>query len=156
MGEAKQRARAKEQNRRREETAMVFLQGGTFAMGSDKHYPEEAPAHKVTVGSFFIDATPVTNREFGDFVEATSYVTFAEIAPDPTDYPGANAEMLKPGSLVFSPPQGPVDLRDWSQWWSFTFGANWRRPYGPGSSLRGLDDHPVVHIAFKDAEAYAK
>jgi sulfatase modifying factor 1 len=135
---------------------MVWIDGGTFAMGSNRHYPEEAPAHRVTVSGFFIDPTPVTNRQFRAFVEATGYITFAEIAPDPKDYPGALPHMLKPGSLVFSPPAGPVDLRNWSQWWTFKFGANWRRPYGPGSSIKGLDDYPVVHVAFKDAEAYAQ
>jgi formylglycine-generating enzyme required for sulfatase activity len=135
---------------------MIFVEGGTFRMGSDKHYPEEAPAHNVTVGDFSIDPTPVTNAQFHKFVEATGHVTFAEISPDPKDYPGALPHMLKAGSLVFTPPQGAVDLRDWSQWWNFTFGANWRRPYGPGSSINGLDDHPVVHVAFTDAEAFAK
>jgi formylglycine-generating enzyme len=124
-------------------------------MGSDQHYPEEAPVHRVTVDGFWLDRTPVTNRQFGQFVEATGYVTFAEIAPKAEDYPGALPHMLKAGSLVFQPPQRPVDLRDWSQWWAFKFGANWRKPYGSGSSIRGLDDHPVVHVAFKDAEAYA-
>jgi formylglycine-generating enzyme len=135
---------------------MIFVPGGTFRMGSDKHYPEEAPVHRVTVDSFFMDRTPVTNREFRKFVNATGYVTFAEIKPDPKDYPGALLHMLKAGSLVFTPPKHAVDLRDWSQWWKFKFGANWRRPYGPRSSISGLDDHPVVHIAYRDAEAYAK
>jgi formylglycine-generating enzyme len=134
---------------------MVLLPGGTFRMGSDRHYPEEAPIHRVTVDSFWIDHTPVTNRQFRQFVEATGYVTFAEIAPDPKDYPGALPHMLQAGSLVFSPPNHPVDLRDFANWWSFKFGANWRRPYGKGSSIRGFDDHPVVHIAYRDAEAYA-
>jgi len=134
---------------------MVELPGGTFRMGSDRHYPEEAPVHRVTVGPFRIDRTPVTNREFGQFVEATGYVTVAEIAPDPKDYPGALPNMLKPGSLVFTPPGRPVDLRDWSQWWKLTPGACWKHPEGPGSGIDGKDDHPVVHIAYKDAEAYA-
>ena len=103
-----------------------------------------------------MDRTPVTNREFRRFVEATSYVTYAEIAPDPKDYPGALQHMLQAGSLVFTPPDHPVDLRNWAAWWNFKFRANWRRPYGPGSSIRGLDDHPVVHIALRDAEAYAR
>jgi sulfatase modifying factor 1 len=99
----------------------------------------------------------VTNREFREFVRATGHVTFAEIAPDPKDYPGALPNMLKAGSLVFSPPKHPInDMRDWSQWWAFKFGANWRRPYGPRSSLAGLNDHPVVHVAYRDALAYAK
>jgi formylglycine-generating enzyme len=140
---------------------MIFIPGGTFRMGSDRHYPEEAPVHRVTVGGFWIDRTPVTNRDFRKFVNATGHVTYAEIAPDPKDYPGALPRMLKAGSLMFSPPKHGVnkhvvDLRDWSQWWTFKFGANWRRPYGPRSSISGLDDHPVVHVAYRDAEAYAK
>ena len=135
---------------------MVLIPGGTFRMGSDRHYPEEAPAHLVSVDAFWIDRTPVTNREFRKFVRATGYVTFAEIRPDAKDYPGALPDMLRAGSLVFTPPRHAVDLRDWSQWWKFKFGANWRRPYGPRSSIAGLDDHPVVHIAYRDAEAYAK
>src|SRR5689334_23862352 len=107
---------------------MVLIPGGTFRMGSDRHYPEEAPTHRVTVDGFWIDRTPVTNREFRKFVNATGYVTFAEIKPDAKDYPGALRHMLKAGSLVFTPPGHAVDLRDWSQWWSFKFGANWRRP----------------------------
>jgi formylglycine-generating enzyme len=134
---------------------MVRLSGGTFQMGSDGHYPEEAPVHRVAVSPFWIDRTPVTNRQFRQFVGATGYVTVAEIAPDPKDYPGALPNMLKPGSLVFTPPRHPVDLRDWSQWWRFEFGANWRRPNGRGRSNQGLDDHPVVHVAYRDAEAYA-
>jgi formylglycine-generating enzyme required for sulfatase activity len=134
---------------------MMFTPGGTFRMGSDRHYPEEAPVHRITVDGFWIDRFPVTNREFRQFIEASGYVTFAEIAPDPKNYPGALPHMLKAGSLTFAPPKHRVDLRDWSQWWKFKFGANWRRPYGPGSSIRGLDDHPVVHIAYRDAEAYA-
>ena len=125
-------------------------------MGSDRHYPEEAPVHCVTVSPFWIDRTPVTNRQFREFVKATGHVTFAEIAPDPKDYPGALPHMLRAGSLVFNPAKHPVDLGDWSQWWVFKFGANWRRPYGPRSSLSGLNDHPVVHVAYSDALAYAK
>jgi formylglycine-generating enzyme len=135
---------------------MAFIPGGTFRMGSDNHYPEEAPAHRVTVGDFWIDRTPVTNREFRKFVNATGHVTLAEVTPEPKDYPGALPHMLKPASLVFTPPRHPVDMRDWTQWWTFKFGANWRRPYGPRSSIKGRDDHPVVHVAYRDAEAYAK
>jgi sulfatase modifying factor 1 len=135
---------------------MVWIAGGTFRMGSDRHYPEEAPSHRVSVGGFRIDRTPVTNGQFRDFVKATGYVTFAEIAPDSKDYPGALPNMLKAGSLVFTPPKHVADLRDWSQWWSFKFGANWRHPYGARSSIGGLDDHPVVHVAYRDAEAYAR
>src|SRR3954468_726874 len=107
---------------------MIRIPGGTFRMGSDQHYPEEAPVHRVTVDSFWIDRTPVTNREFRRFVNATGYVTVAEIKPDAKDYPGALPHMLKAGSMVFTPPKHVVDLGDWSQWWNFKFGANWRRP----------------------------
>jgi formylglycine-generating enzyme required for sulfatase activity len=134
---------------------MIFIPGGTFRMGSDRHYREEAPVHRVAVDGFRIDRTPVTNRQFRAFAAATGYVTFAEIPPDPKDYPGALPQMLKAASLVFAPPDHPVDLRDWGEWWTFKRGADWRHPEGPGSSLRGLDDHPVVHVAYRDAEAYA-
>ncbi|MGH7049928.1 MAG: formylglycine-generating enzyme family protein [Acetobacteraceae bacterium] len=134
---------------------MVRLAGATFRMGSDRHYPEEAPVHRVTVSAFWIDRTPVTNREFRRFVEATGYVTVAEVAPDAKDYPGALPRMLRPGSLVFVPPGRVVDLNDWSQWWRFEFGANWRRPNGRGRSNFGLEDHPVVQVAYRDVEAYA-
>ena len=141
----------------RESTAEIrFIPGGMFRMGSDRHYPEEAPARQVTVADFWIDRTPVSNRQFRKFVNETGHVTLAELPPDAMDYPGALPEMLKAGSLIFASPRGPVDLRDWSQWWQFKFGANWRRPYGPRSSISGLDDHPVVHIAYRDAEAYAQ
>jgi sulfatase modifying factor 1 len=135
---------------------MVWIPGGTFWMGSNRHYPEEAPAHRVSVDGFFIDCSPVTNLEFRRFIAATGYKTFAEIPPDPNDYPGALPHMLKPGSLVFTPPRRPVDLDDWRQWWAFKFGANWRRPYGPRSSLSGRINHPVVHVAFCDTLAYAE
>jgi formylglycine-generating enzyme len=135
---------------------MIFVQGGTFRMGSDRHYPEEAPVHHVSVEGFWIDRTPVTNRDFRKFVNATGYVTLAEIPPDPNNYPGALPQMLKAASLVFEPPKGTVDLRDWMSWWTLKRGANWRRPYGPRSSISGLDNHPVVHVAYRDAEAYAK
>jgi formylglycine-generating enzyme len=134
---------------------LAWIPGGTFRMGSDHHYLEEAPTHLVSVDGFWIDRTPVTNRDFRKFVNATGHVTVAEIAPNAKDYPGALPHMLKAGSLVFTPPKSAVDLRDWSQWWRFKFGANWRRPYGPRSSISGLDDHPVVHISFRDAEAFA-
>jgi len=133
----------------------VHVAGGAFLMGSDHHYPEEGPAHRVSVDGFRIDRTPVTNRQFATFVEATGHVTLAEIAPDAADYPGALPEMLQPGSLVFTPPDHPVPLNDWSHWWQFVFGADWRHPYGPGSSLAGLEDHPVVQVTLADAEAYA-
>jgi sulfatase modifying factor 1 len=135
---------------------MVWVPGGTFRMGSDRHYPEEAPVHDVTVDEFWIDAVPVTNSDFLRFVRATGYVTFAEIKPKEADYPGALPHMLRAGSLVFTPPSQAVDLGRWDQWWQFKFGANWRRPYGPRSSIAGLSEHPVVHVAYRDALAYAQ
>ena len=135
---------------------MIRIAGGTFRMGSNRHYPEEAPVHRVTVDGFWIDRTPVTNKDFRKFVNSTGHVTLAEIKPDPKDYPGALPHMLRAASLVFTPPSHPVDTRDWSQWWQFKPGANWRRPYGPRSSISGLDDHPVVHVAYGDAEAYCR
>jgi len=135
---------------------MLLIRGGTFRMGSDKHYPEEAPSHRVTVDEFCIDRTPVTNRQFKDFVRATGHVTFAEIPPRAEDYPGALPHMLYAGSLVFSPPSHAVDLRNWRQWWQFLKGADWRHPYGPRSNINGLDNHPVVHVAYSDALAYAR
>ena len=135
---------------------MVFIPGGTFRMGSDRHYAEEAPVHRVTLDGFWIDLTPVTNRQFKDFVRATGHVTNAEIAPEAKDYPGALPHMLFAGSLVFTPTPGPVDLRDWSQWWRFTKGADWRHPEGPKSNINTRDNHPVVHVAYADALAYAK
>ncbi len=134
---------------------MIWIPGGTFRMGSDKHYPEERPVHRVTVDGFWMDREPVTNAQFARFVEATGHVTFAEIPPRAEDYPGALPEMLYAGSLVFVKPSGPVDLRDFSNWWQFMRGADWRHPYGPGSGIDGLDRHPVVHVAFSDADAYA-
>jgi formylglycine-generating enzyme len=134
---------------------MQWIPGGDFQMGSDKHYPEEAPAHRVHVDGFWMDRAPVTVRQFRTFVESTGYVTYAEIAPLAADYPGALPEMLHPGSLVFHKPSGPVDHQLCS-WWSFVHGAYWRKPLGPRSSLEGLEDHPVVHVAWRDVLAYAK
>jgi formylglycine-generating enzyme required for sulfatase activity len=135
---------------------MVYVPGGTFRMGSDRHYPEEAPAHRVSVAGFWMDQHPVTNRKFREFVRATGHVTFAEIAPDPKDYPGALPHLLFTGSLVFRKPDHQVDLRNWAEWWTLLKGADWRHPYGPRSSITGLDDVPVVHVAFADAFAYAR
>ena len=135
---------------------MVRIPCGTFLMGSDSHYPEEAPVHRVSVDSFLIDRTPVTNRQFKQFVRATGYITSAEIPPDPTYYPGALPHMLFAGSLVFTPPKHPVDLRDWSQWWDFIRDADWRHPYGRKSNINALDHYPVVHVSHDDAAAYAK
>jgi formylglycine-generating enzyme len=133
---------------------MVWMPGGTFLMGSDRHYPEEAPAHRVAVDGFWMDRYPVTNEQFRRFVTATGYVTFAEIPPDPAQYPGARPEMLYTASLVFVKPPGPVDLRDFTNWWTFMRGADWRHPGGPASSLGGRKRYPVVHVAYRDVEAY--
>jgi sulfatase modifying factor 1 len=135
---------------------MVRIPGGTFSMGSNDHYPEEAPVHRATVDGFWIDRTPVTNRQFKAFVRATGHKTFAEIPPDPKDYPGALPHMIYAGSLVFTPPPGVTNLRDWSQWWQFMKGANWRHPYGPKSNINVHDNHPVVHVSYSDALAYGK
>jgi formylglycine-generating enzyme required for sulfatase activity len=128
---------------------------GSFVMGSDDHYPEERPARVVAVERFGIEAHPVTNAEFRRFVAATGHVSVAERPPDPEDFPDATAEELRPGSLVFVPPPGPVPLDDWRRWWRFVPGADWRHPGGPGTTLHGLDRHPVVHVGWEDALAYA-
>lgn len=134
---------------------MVWIPGGTFRMGSDHHYPEERPAHRVRVDGFWMDRHPVTNAEFARFVQATGYVTVAERVPDPADYPGIDPALLVPGSLVFRRPPGRVDLRDPGGWWAYVPGACWKRPEGPGSTLGGRYRHPAVHLAFEDAAAYA-
>jgi formylglycine-generating enzyme len=135
---------------------MIWIPGGSFLMGSNSHYPEEAPAHLASVEGFWIDKYAVTNEQFAKFVEATGYLTSAERAPDPKDYPGAKPEMLQPASVVFRKAPGRVDLRNHYNWWTYVPGANWRHPEGPQSSIEGRDQHPVVHVAFEDAEAYAK
>jgi formylglycine-generating enzyme required for sulfatase activity len=135
---------------------MVWIPGGTFRMGSDKHYPEERPVHRVTVDGFWMDRYPVTNARFARFVDATGYRTFAEIPPRVEDYPDARPDMLYAGSLVFVQPPGPVDPSDFTQWWQYVRGADWRHPAGLESSNDGLAEHPVVHVAFADAEACAK
>jgi formylglycine-generating enzyme len=135
---------------------MVRIEGGTFLMGSDLHYPEESPAHRVTVDGFWINRYPITNAEFAAFVEDTDHVTSAERAPNPEDYPGAKAELLTPASVVFQKPAGPVDLCNHYNWWNYVPGADWRHPLGPHSGLNGKARHPVVHIAYEDAEAFAR
>jgi formylglycine-generating enzyme required for sulfatase activity len=135
---------------------MAWIPGGTFRMGSDVHYPEEAPARDVEVGGFWLARTTVTNAQFKAFVTANEYVTVAERPLDPAEFPGAPPENLQPGSMVFTRTSGPVDLRHISQWWTWTPGASWAHPEGPGTTLAGRDDHPVVHIAYEDAESYAQ
>jgi len=135
---------------------MAWVPGGTFLMGSNEHYPEEAPAHKVTVDGFWIDRHAVTNADFRRFVETTGWVTIAERPADPSDYPGARPEMLVPSSVVFRKPAHRVDLGNPGNWWDYVPGANWRHPRGPDSSLQGLWKHPVVHVAYEDAAAYAR
>jgi formylglycine-generating enzyme required for sulfatase activity len=134
---------------------MVWIPGGSFLMGSDAHYPEEAPAHQVSVEGFWIDRTPVTNAQFLNFVKATGHRTLAERPADPALYPDALPELLTPASIVFVPPPGPVGQGDPYRWWQYIPGADWRHPEGPGSSIKNRPNHPVVHVAHEDAAAYA-
>lgn len=144
---------------------MVWIPGGSFQMGGNGPHaqPNEMPVHLVRVDGFFMDRDVVTNAEFAAFVQATGYVTEAERPPDvdalmaqlPPGSPPPPSEALVPGALVFTPTAGPVDLRDWSRWWRWVPGANWRHPSGPGTSISGLDSHPVVQVAWDDAVAYA-
>jgi formylglycine-generating enzyme required for sulfatase activity len=135
---------------------MGWIEGGEFRMGDERFYPEERPVHRVVVDGFWIDEHPVTNREFARFVAETGFVTFAERPPDASLYPEASPEQLVPGSIVFRQPAHRVGLDDWRRWWEWVPGASWRRPDGPSSSVDGLEDHPVVHVAHEDAEAYAR
>jgi len=135
---------------------MRQLPGGTFRMGSDRHYPEEGPVRTVHVEPFAIDEHTVTNAEFGAFVASTGYITVAERLPDPAAFPAVEPDLLVPGSLVFRPPSEPVDLTNPRAWWSYVPDADWRDRDGPGSEMRELADHPVVHVAHEDAQAYAR
>jgi formylglycine-generating enzyme required for sulfatase activity len=135
---------------------MRWIPTGEFAMGSDDFYPEESPVTQVALDGFWIDERPVTVAEFRRFVRATGHVTVAERPLDPAQYPGADPDLLLPGALVFHQTQGPVDLNDYTNWWTYVPGANWRHPEGPGSTLDGRDRHPVTQVAFEDAEAYAR
>jgi sulfatase modifying factor 1 len=135
---------------------MTFIPGGVFVMGSERFYADEAPCRRVRVDGFWIDTNPVTNRQFAEFVDATGHHTLAENPPDPRDYPD-----LPPGdhpavSLVFQQTAGPVPLDDYSRWWALVPGADWRHPTGPDSSIDAIPDHPVVHVAWDDAAAYAR
>ena len=134
---------------------MVKLPGGSFVMGSDVHYPEEKPAHRVAVEPFYIDARVVTNADFEAFIRATGYVTFAERPLDPALYSGAAPALLKPGSAVFRMPARPTLPRDLRDWWVYVPGTDWRHPEGPGSTIAGREQEPAVHVGYEDAMAYA-
>jgi formylglycine-generating enzyme len=135
--------------------AMVLVPGGRFRMGSSDFYPEEQPVHNADVADLWVDEHPVTNAEFRRFVKDTGWLTVAERDPDTADFPDADASLLVPGSQVFTPTPGPVPLVDWRRWWRWQPGADWRHPEGPGSTLHGLERHPVVHVGWEDAQAYA-
>ena len=136
---------------------MVWISGGTFWMGCENcEMPDALPMHVVKVDGFWMDTTPVTNAAFEKFVKATGYLTIAERPPDPKDFPGAPPEMLVPGSAVFTPPHHEVSLDTPLQWWRYGKGASWKQPEGPGSNVVDRQNHPVVHIAWEDAMAYAK
>jgi formylglycine-generating enzyme len=134
---------------------MTWIPGGTFAMGAEHFYPEETPVRRVTIDGFWIDRAPVTVAQFRRFATETRYVTVAERPLDPADYPDVDPAALVPGSLVFHKTPGPVDLRDVRSWWRYVPGAYWHRPEGPGSSAAGRQRHPVTHVAYEDAAAYA-
>lgn len=146
--------------KRRKLADMRLVRGGTFRMGSEAFYPDEGPVRTAAVGDFWIDETPVTNRQFAQFVAETGYVTFAETPPSREMYPDLPPEMAKPGSSVFDPPRAAggvsYERRGAPEWWGYVFGADWKHPTGPGSSLDGIEDHPVVHVVAADAEAYAR
>jgi formylglycine-generating enzyme required for sulfatase activity len=136
-------------------SGMIALEGGTFQIGSERFYPEERPVRRASVQPFAIDAHPVTNEEFARFVGSTGYVTVAERPVAAGQYPDADPTLLVPGSAVFTPPDGPVPIFDQRMWWRYVPFASWYHPEGPGSDLAGRTLHPVVHVAYDDAEAYA-
>jgi len=136
---------------------MLWVPGGSFKMGTnDPLFPDAQPMHTVTVKGFLMDEHEVTNAEFEKFVKATNFVTIAERKLDPKDFPGVPVESLVPGSGVFTPTAHPVSLDNPLQWWQYVPGASWRHPFGPGSSVEGLQNNPVVHVSYEDALAYAK
>ena len=135
---------------------MVLVPGGSFVMGSVDFYPEERPLRQVEVADLWIDEHPVTNAQFRRFVRDTGHVTVAEQVPDPADFPGADPADLVPGSQLFVGTPGPVPLDDWTRWWTWAPGTDWRHPEGPGGTLHGRELHPVVHVGYEDAEAYAQ
>ena len=135
---------------------MHWVPAGTFLMGCEDFYPEERPVHPVALDGFWMDEHAVTAADFRRFVRDTGYVTVCERPLDPADYPGADPEVLVPGSLVFHKTSGPVDTRDFRNWWEYVPGACWKRPEGPGSTINGRDRHPVVQVSFEDAAAYAE
>ncbi len=134
---------------------LVPIPAGTFLMGSHRHYPEEAPQHRVRIAAFQIERAPVTNRQFAVFVDETGYVTVAEQPLDIHEYSHMTAEQRAPGSLVFHESEGPLDLRNWRLWWEWRAGADWRHPFGAESNIDNRDDHPVVQVSYADASAYA-
>jgi formylglycine-generating enzyme len=134
---------------------LVWIEGGSFQMGSEDFYPEERPVHRVEVDGFWIDRHQVTVAEFRRFVKATAYVTLAERPLDAAMYPDADPGLLVPGGLVFHPTPGPVNLNNYLNWWSYVPGASWQHPEGPDSTLHGRERHPVTQVAYEDAEAYA-
>ncbi len=134
---------------------MRWIPGGAFLMGSADFYPEERPVHRVTVDGFWMNEHPVTVEEYRRFVTASGYRTVAQRPLSPADYPDADPALLVPGSLVFRRTTGPVDLRDYRNWWAYAPGADWGHPLGPGSNSRGRERHPVTQVAYEDAEAYA-
>ncbi len=134
---------------------MIWIEGGSFAMGSSDFYPDEGPIQNVQVEGFWIDKYEVTNDQFAQFVDETGYKTVAERQLNPADYPDIPAEQLKPGSVVFIMPTKLTQGGSLTDWWQFVPGANWREPNGPGSDIKGKDNNPVIHVAFEDARAYA-
>lgn len=137
-----------------EQADMVRVEGGSFTRGSAGFYPEEGPAGEIEVGGFWIDRFEVTNARFAEFVDQTGYVTVAERQPNPEDFPGIDPALLQPGSVVFIMPTD--EAGEFTQWWRFVTGANWREPVGPGSSIEGMENHPVVHVTYQDARAFAE